>query len=80
MENRIFPDHTLIRLYKEEDRTALHPLRFILESCIGTGATCVAYQAEGEDGIPVRLKQFRPEGIGRKGQLYQAAEARFLQA
>ena len=80
MENRIFPDHTLIRLYKEEDRTAQHPLRFILESCIGTGATCVAYQAEGEDGIPVRLKQFRPEGIGRKGQLYQAAEARFLQA
>ena len=47
MENRIFPDHTLIRLYKEEDRTAQHPLRFILESCIGTGATCVAYQAEG---------------------------------
>ena len=80
MENRIFPDHTLIRLYKEEDRTAQHPLRFILESCIGTGATCVAYQAEGEDGIPVRLKQFRPEGISRKGQLYQAAEARFLQA
>ena len=80
MENRIFPDHTLIRLFKEEDRRSQHPLRFILESCIGTGATCVAYQAEGEDGIPVRLKQFRPEGIGRKGQLYQAAEARFLQA
>ena len=80
MENRIFPDHTLIRLFKEEDRRSQYPLRFILESCIGTGATCVAYQAEGEDGIPVRLKQFRPEGISRKGQLYQAAEARFLQA
>ena len=80
MENRIFPDHTLIRLFKEEDRRSQHPLCFILESCIGTGATCVAYQAEGEDGIPVRLKQFRPEGIPRNGKLYQAAEARFLQA
>ena len=80
MENRIFPDHTLIRLFKKEDRRSQHPLCFILESCIGTGATCVAYQAEGEDGIPVRLKQFRPEGVSRKGQLYQAAEARFLQA
>ena len=80
MENRIFPDHTLIRLFKEEDRRSQYPLRFILESCIGTGATCVAYQAEGEDGIPVRLKQFRPEGIPRNGKLYQAAEARFLQA
>ena len=80
MENRIFPDHTLIRLYKEEDRRTQHPLRFILESCIGTGATCVAYRAEGGDGIPVKLKQFRPEGISQKGQLYQAAEARFLQA
>ena len=69
MENRIFPDHTLIRLYKEEDRTAQHPLRFILESCIGPGATCVAYPAEGEDGMPVRLKQIRPGGSRRKGQL-----------
>ncbi len=80
MKNRIYPDHTLIRLYKEEDSQLQHPLRFILESCIGTGATCIAYRAEGEDGIPVKLKQFCPEGISRKGQLYQAAEVRFLQA
>lgn len=80
MENRIYPDHTLIHLFKEEDLRAQHPLRFILESCIGTGATCVAYRAEGEDGIPVKLKQFRPEGISQKGQMYQAVEARFLQA
>ena len=27
MENRIFPDHTLIRLFKEEDRRSQYPLR-----------------------------------------------------
>ena len=80
MENRIFPDHSVIRLYKEDNRKPQAPLRFVLQSCIGTGATCVAYRAEGEDGIPVKLKQFRPEGLSRNGQLYQVEEARFLQA
>ena len=68
MENRIYPDHTLIHLFKEEDLRAQHPRRFILESCIGTGATCVAYRVEGEDGIPVKLNGLA-QGVRDGGKL-----------
>ena len=80
MENRIYPDQTWISLYREGDRKRQHPARFLLGECIGTGAGCVAYRAEGEDGIPVKLKQFRPAGIAKKDPRYQGAEDRFLQA
>lgn len=80
-ENRIFPDHTVIRLRKEGGGSTARDEKFLLKHCIGTGATCVAYQAEDENGIPVRLKQFRPTNMGSPaGRLFRSAEARFQEA
>ena len=79
MENRIFPDNTVIRLARESG-SGTHFARFTLLTCIGTGATCVAYQAEDEDGIPVRLKQFRPAGLSKSSSLFRSMEDRFLEA
>lgn len=80
-ENRIFPDHTFIRLRKESNGGTFREEKFLLKNCIGTGATCVAYQAEDENGIPVRLKQFRPADMGsRTDRLFRSAEARFQEA
>ncbi len=80
-ENRIFPDHTVIRLRKEGGGSAARDEKFLLKHCIGTGATCVAYQAEDENGIPVRLKQFRPADMGGPAdRLFRLAEARFQEA
>ncbi len=80
MESRIYADNTRVCLYEEKDGRKLRAKEYLLESCIGTGASCVAYKAIGEDDIPVKLKQFRPEGMSKKDRLYQAAEKRFIQA
>lgn len=80
MENRIYPDNIVIRLFEEKDEKKQHPKQFVLKRCIGTGANCVAYMAEGEDGIPVKLKQFRPAGLKKDGEQYRQAERRFVQA
>ena len=50
MENRIYPDNSIINLYEEKDARKQHPKKFYLKSCIGTGASCIAYQAEDENG------------------------------
>ena len=80
MEKRIYPDHTTIILYEAENRGKPHSRTFTLETCIGTGAGCVAYQATEENGIPVRLKQFRPVGMDQDSNLYRLSEDRFLNA
>ncbi len=80
MENRIYPDNIVIRLFEGRDEKKQHPKQFVLKNCIGTGANCVAYMAEGEDGIPVKLKHFRPAGVQKDGERYHLAEARFIQA
>lgn len=80
MENRVYPNQTRIRLYEAGDGKGRYPRSFLLERCIGTGAGCVAYQASEEDGIPVRLKQYRPAGMERGSELYRLSEARFLRA
>ena len=80
MENRVYPDNCILQLYKAEDEKQRDPQRFLLKECIGTGASCVAYKAEGNDGIPVKLKQFRPAGIAKGSSLYRLAEERFVEA
>ena len=80
MENRIYPDNSIINLYEEKDARKQHPKKFYLKSCIGTGASCIAYQAEDENGIPVKLKQFRPVGMKRENTDYRLIEERFIQA
>ncbi len=80
MENRVYPDNCILQLYKAEDKKQRDPQRFLLKECIGTGASCVAYKAEGNDGIPVKLKQFRPAGIAKGSSLYRMAEERFVEA
>ncbi|MCR5136350.1 MAG: hypothetical protein K6C12_04560 [Oscillospiraceae bacterium] len=51
-----------------------------MESCIGSGAVCVAYEASEEDGLPVRLKQCCPLGAEDDAELFPLAEERFLRA
>ncbi len=80
MENRNYPDNSIIRLYEEKDGKKQQHKSFLLKSCIGTGASCVAYQAEDENGIPVKLKQFRPAGMKRDSAAYRLTEERFIQA
>ena len=80
MEVRVYTENTRVRLFEEKEGKILSAKEYLLETCIGTGASCVAYRAIGEDGIPVKLKQFRPDGISKKDRLYQAAENRFIQA
>ena len=80
MENRVFPDNTRIRLYSVSDEKFRQPMPFVLRECIGTGTGCVAYDAVGEEGIPVRLKQFRPAGVDVRGEAYLRLSERFVQA
>lgn len=80
MEKRIYPEHTAITLYEIVNGKKQYSRIFILEKCIGTGAGCVAYQATEENGIPVRLKQFRPIGMEQHSNLYRMSEERFLNA
>ena len=80
MENRVYPDNILIFLYEERDHDKKHGEQYILETCIGTGANCVTYQAAREDGIPVRLKQFRPAGLDRRSSVFRVAEERFIRS
>ena len=80
MEKRIYPEKTAITLFEMVNRGKQHPRTFLLEKCIGTGAGCVAYQAVEENGIPVRLKQFRPIGMEQNSNLYRLSEERFLNA
>ena len=80
MENRVFPDNTRIRLYGISDEKLRRPMPFTLLECIGTGAGCVAYSALSEEGIPVRLKQFRPAGVDLRGETYRRLSERFVQA
>ena len=80
MEKRVYPDRTAVTLYEAENRGKLHSRTFTLETCIGTGAGCVAYQATEENGIPVRLKQFRPVSMEQNSNLYRLSEERFLNA
>ena len=55
LENRIYPDNIVICLFEGLDEKKQQPKRFVLKTCIGTGLNYVAYLAEGEDGIPVKL-------------------------
>ena len=80
MENRVYPDNIILQLYESYNGTKYHPRQFVLKSCIGSGAMCVAYNAEGEDGIPVKLKQLRPRGVRKESERYKAAEQRFIHA
>ena len=80
LENRIYPDNIVICLFEGLDEKKQQPKRFVLKTCIGTGVNYVAYLAEGEDGIPVKLKQFRPAGLQKDGERYHLAETRFIQA
>ena len=80
MEKRIYPEQTAITLYEIIHRGKQQPRTFLLGKCIGTGAGCVAYQAAEENGIPVRLKQYRPVGMDQQSSLYRLSEDRFLNA
>ena len=62
MEERIYPQGSVIELYEEGVESAF-PHLFTLTECIGTGASCVAYRANNERDLPVKLKQFRPADL-----------------
>ena len=77
MEARVYPNHTRLLLTEFEGGRRES---FVLEKCIGSGASCVAYRALAGSGAPVKLKQFRPRGLERGGAAYAAAEQSFLYA
>ena len=79
MEERIYPQGSVIELYEEGVESAF-PQLFTLTECIGTGASCVAYRANNERGLPVKLKQFRPADLIQGSPFYSSSESRFLEA
>lgn len=80
MEPLVYPEQTKIRLYELREGQAYDSGVFLLERCIGAGGSCTAYQATGENGIPVRLKQLCPLGLPGDNPLLHEAEERFVQA
>ena len=80
MDQRILAEHSSVRLTELIDGKPQYARVFCLGRCLGTGAHCVAYDAVNEDGIPVRLKQFRPRGMQRGSDLCRLADRRFAEA
>ncbi len=76
MKRRIYSSGTLLELYDENGALSL----FTLKESLGSGASCVAYRAVTEDGIPVKLKQFCPRDPEPGSRTWENAERRFLDA
>ena len=80
METQPYRNEDRITLYEYGNEKSGNSIRFTIKRESGRGASCIAYEAESENGLPTHLKKLAPKNTPAGTEEYEAAAKNFLEA